>query len=214
MSKIVASNKLVFLWGWGRYKRGYKKLIETAPSNWEIYQLPYSSLIPSGDVQDLHKNLLQFLDSNNLDKVYLSGHSLGGAFALDFAVHHPKRVKKLFLFNSEGVYDAQPLWKVFMNIVLFSHKSIKDDLRDLVNIFRYPLLYFKLGKMAHNFDLQEEAEDLKVPTVVMWGEKDKITPLWQGERLHELIRGSKLIVHKGVGHDWIVHSPELFWENI
>jgi pimeloyl-ACP methyl ester carboxylesterase len=51
---------------------------------------------------------------------------------------------------------------------------------------------------------------LPMPVHLIWGRTDTVTPLWQGERLHELIPGSTLTVLDGVGHIPYIEDPAAF----
>jgi len=75
-------------------------------------------------------------------------------------------------------------------------------------------LHLRLAQFAHNIDIQRQAQELKTPTVIIWGEKDRIVPLWQGQKLHELIPNSKFLILKDMDHDWVIYNPEKFWQNI
>lgn len=51
---------------------------------------------------------------------------------------------------------------------------------------------------------------LAMPTLLIWGDKDKVTPLWQGEKLKAVISGSRLDVLKGLGHIPQIEDPLRF----
>ena len=208
---------LVLFWGWTRNEHTYQRLIGSAPADWRIYRVSYEQLIPHGDMQLFKQNFLKFLEENKLSKFYLAGHSLRGALSLDFTYHFPNKVQELFLIDSAGVYDFQAIHHE-VKAMLNRHPKYKSfsDPRwaSLKRILRHPILHARLGLHAHFVDLQKEASEIKTPTTIMWGADDKLTPVRQGERLHELIKGSKFIVLQGEGHDWILFYPELFWENI
>jgi len=51
---------------------------------------------------------------------------------------------------------------------------------------------------------------LQMPAGIIWGRTDTVTPLWQGERLHALIPGSRLVVLDGVGHIPYIEDPPRF----
>lgn len=208
---------LVILWGFNRHAISYQGLVDSAPEDWRVYQIPYSQLMPNGKNSQLFKNLLDFINRKKLNKVHLLGHSLGGALALDFVIHHPEVVEALFLVDSAGVYDQKPLLNGFYKTVRYgSATSTKwyKNAQELIKTLRTPILYTKLGFYAHHANLDEQAKSLKMPVTLLWGKNDRITPVWQGEKLHQSILGSKLIVLPNQGHDWIITSPGKFWQNI
>ena len=49
-----------------------------------------------------------------------------------------------------------------------------------------------------------------MPTLLIWGDKDRITPLWQGEKLKTIIPSSALKVLKGLGHIPQIEDPVQF----
>jgi pimeloyl-ACP methyl ester carboxylesterase len=51
---------------------------------------------------------------------------------------------------------------------------------------------------------------LAVPTLLIWGDKDTITPLWQGEKLKNIISSSSLNVLTGLGHIPQIEDPDQF----
>lgn len=208
---------LVLFWGWSTTEKSYNGLIKSAPKNWKVYHASYPKLIPSGRLDKLQENILKFLERNHLSRTNILGHSLGGALALEFTRHHPNKVERLYLIDSEGVYDGKSLLNALWNVTVHSGSisgNTKENLRALFRVLRSPILHARLGHFAHHVDLQEEAKEIKVPTTIIWGKNDHIIPLWQGKRLHNLISHSKLIILENMGHNWILEHPELFWENI
>jgi len=210
--------KLILFWGWTRNEKSYQNLINTAPPNWQIQSIPYEDLVPNGNTAKLNQAILEFLAKRQLDKVNLAGHSLGGALALLFAHDHPEKVKGLFLLDSEGIPGHETITEMFKNFYLshtsHARKKIIENTKAILRIIKKPILHLRLAQFAHNIDIQRQAQELKTPTVIIWGEKDRIVPLWQGQKLHELIPNSKFLILKDMDHDWVIYNPEKFWQNI
>jgi pimeloyl-ACP methyl ester carboxylesterase len=51
-----------------------------------------------------------------------------------------------------------------------------------------------------NEDLLPYAARIKVPTLLLWGDRDEDTPLWQGQLLEKTIPDAGLVVFEGAGH--------------
>lgn len=207
-------NTLIILPGLNRDARSYKNLVRQAPKSWKIITVSYKTLLSGLNLNEFKISFQEYLHKDNLSSVYILGHSTGGALAMEFAHHHPSKVKGLFLVDSEGIYGAESLRKMVVNLLanLISQGKFIESLKVVFNLIADPLLSLRLAHYAHHASLEKEAASIKIPTLILWGERDRITPLWQGEKLHQLIPTSKLIVFKGQGHDWIVNSPELFWK--
>jgi pimeloyl-ACP methyl ester carboxylesterase len=56
-------------------------------------------------------------------------------------------------------------------------------------------------------DLSEYMQTIAAPTLLLWGEKDEATPIADGRKMEQLIKGSRLIVVAGAGHFSYLDSP-------
>lgn len=204
----------VLLMGWGTTPDYYKKLTGLAPRNCNFFIPPYESLFKKGSFEEFEPSFLEFLKINQLTKINLIGYSLGGLLAINFTNKYPEKVGKLYLVDSAGIYGNKNVVVQFLNILRESKNRfiIAEFIKFLPRFFTGLPVNFKLGVNTNRCDLQDEAKNIKIPTTIFWGEKDIVTPLWQGEKLQSLIPKSKLVVFKGESHNWFISKPELFWE--
>lgn len=211
-------NYLVIIGGAGSNESSYRKLKKIAPDDWKIWVLPPFKLLFKNNFQNINIPLSEFFKENNLSKVYLLGHSLGGAIAIKFAHDKPDYIKQLVLVDSEGITSNETIYDTSLNFLkdgsINKTKALREKLSDLCKTLRNPGIYLKLAKLAPCLDMTESAKKIKVPTIILWGEKDLLVPLWKGKELHKLIAGSKLEVLKDMDHHWLLHSPELFWKQV
>ncbi len=206
---------LVIIPGWSRNKKSYRKLVALSPQGWTTFVVPLSEIIKGTNFEE---NFTNFLTKNRLDKISLLGHSVGGLLAIKFASSNQERIDKLFLIDSEGIEEPKS-FPILLKDFLKSHlanfkKKASENLLAIFRLLRSPMFYFKLAKLAERSNIREEALTLKIPTTIIWGEKDYLTKVDQGKELQKLIPDSRLIILKDMDHDWILHKPELFWENI
>lgn len=61
---------------------------------------------------------------------------------------------------------------------------------------------------------EDQIRAFDMPTLILWGGIDTVTPLADGEQLDELIPNSELIVYSGVGHQPMEEAPEVFNEDL
>jgi pimeloyl-ACP methyl ester carboxylesterase len=64
------------------------------------------------------------------------------------------------------------------------------------------------------FDVMKEVEKIVLPTLILCGEDDQLTPVKYSQFLQSLIKGSKLEVLPNAGHMVMMESPEVFNEKI
>lgn len=205
------SRKFLILGGWLRVERSYRKLIISAPNDCSFIFLHHRKAL---DVSGIENHI----SGAGISKINIIGHSTGGALAVEFASRYPKLVEHLYLVDSEGVYGGEKTVKMFASLlynnVHHGHKKLSATFYSTLYLIRSPFLSLKSAKYAHFVDLKSDLMKIKVPTTILWGEKDAVTPLWQGKEMRTLVKNSKLKVLRGMDHDWILHNPEKFWEKI
>ena len=173
--------------------------------------------------------VLAVADTLGVQRFILAGNSLGGYVAWATAVLHPERVDRLILIDAAGYsYQSQsvplafriartPLLNVLMRDVLprgVVERSLRDVYGDPTKVTpdlvdRYFDLATREGNRAAlvaRFDqtkpgsLAERVPEIQVPTLILWGGKDRLIPLELGERFARDIRGSRLVVFDALGH--------------
>lgn len=165
-----------------------------------------------------------------VDHIVLAGNSMGGGVAWHYALAHPGHVRALVLLDSVGQPEPgnakAPLafriarMPILRNIAaqITPRSMIADSLpgvfgdpklADAKMIDRYwELLCYPgnreatLDRFARKPDSATDAQlaSLKLPVLILWGEKDQLIPRSSGDWLHARIPGSRLIVYPGTGH--------------
>lgn len=168
------------------------------------------------------------LDTLGVSNFVLGGNSLGGQIAWEVAVAQPQRVKQLILVDAAG-YPLQPQsvpigfrvarvpgvrnlmqYVLPRGMVLSSVRSVYGDPSKVTPalVDRYYELTLRTGNraaLALRMDQKlsgDEAQirSVKVPTLVLWGGKDRLIPLENGRRFASDMVNSKLVVFDGLGH--------------
>lgn len=174
-------------------------------------------------------HVLRVLDTLKIDKVSVSGESLGGWVASRLAADHPDRVTRLVL-NTAGGSQADP--KVMERLKSLSMKAAMEPSWDFIKarvewlmadkskayddlVACRQAIYAQPGMaeaMKHNMVLQDldirtrnlmRAEDygrIKAPTLVLWTSDDPTADVSEGRRIHSMIPGSLFTVMDGCGH--------------
>ena len=157
-----------------------------------------------------------FLDALGLKQVDLGGWSMGGWIVQVVAAQHPERVRRLMLFDSAGIYE-KPAWdtRLFtpvtsaeldqLNALLMPHPSGIPGFvaRDVLRISKANawVIHRAVASMLTGQDVTDNLlPGLKMPVLIVWGAEDQVTPLSQGEKIHQLVPQSQLKVFAGCGH--------------
>jgi 2-hydroxymuconate-semialdehyde hydrolase len=170
------------------------------------------------------RHLTSFLNALGLDKVSLLGNSFGGAMSLAFAVTYPQRVSKIILMGSGGldmkVTDALAVvWgyrpsienmRKVMEAFAFNRDLISEDLIEM----RYrasirPGISEAFAQMFAERQ-QEMAKELATSenhiaalphdTLIVHGREDRVVPVDNALKLHQLIQNSQLHLFGRCGH--------------
>ena len=170
-------------------------------------------------------SLTQFLDVLGIEKAALAGNSLGGWLAVLAALDRPENITHLILVDSAGLLTDR-LPQVTLNPstaqeeralldALFGNKAhITDELVAEVLKYRRSVSATVLATLASFRSnppfLDARLKDIKVPTLVVWGGQDMLTPLELSERFVKGIPGARRIVIEGAGHTPQVEAPKEF----
>lgn len=157
----------------------------------------------------------------NLGKISLFGHSFGGAVAVKVVVRGNVEVEKLILCNASGIRkqianscELIALAKGLKRVPIFGALFIK-----LRKLYYYYILknrdYIDHPQLRETYkkivaeDITPLLRNVMVPTLLIWGEKDKDTPLEFGKIMNREIPDSKLEVVKAETHGLPLQKPEL-----
>jgi pimeloyl-ACP methyl ester carboxylesterase len=186
-----------------------------------IYTLP----VRETDVKNLAAFIHRFVDYKGFDKFSLLGNSLGGHVALVYTVEHQDRVDKLILTGSSGLYENamggsfprredRNYMKEKVQVTFYDPAMATDELVDevfeIVNDRERLLRILALAKSAIRHNMAEELHNIKVPTCLIWGKNDNITPPDVAEEFHKLIENSDLYWIDQCGHAPMMERPVEF----
>ena len=119
--------------------------------------------------------------------------ALGGAF--------PKRGNYDFIKNKteEVFYDPK-----------CAEKSLVDEVFEIVNNRKKLIKILAMAKSAIRHNMKKELPKISVPTCIIWGEDDKVTPPKVAREFHDLICSSQLFWIKKCGHAAMMERPKKF----
>jgi pimeloyl-ACP methyl ester carboxylesterase len=176
-------------------------------------------------VGGLAKFVHRFLDARDLKNVHLLGNSLGGHVALLHVLKYPERVKSLILTGSSGLFengmgDSYPKrgdYEYIKNKTELTFydpktatKELVDEVYGIVNNRIKAIKIISLAKSAIRNNLGEELNQIKQPTLLIWGNNDNITPPFVAREFNKLIPNSELHFIDKCGHAPMMEMPDEF----
>ncbi len=150
----------------------------------------------------------ELVDYYQLRDVTLVGHSFGGRVAMLFAVTYREIVDSLILIDSAGIKPRRGL-SYYARISV--HRLLKKlGHQGLRGSSDYSMLSDRDKKTFSNIvnlDLTPILADIVVPTLLIWGGRDKATPLYMAKKLKKGIINSDLVVFSRAGHFSYLDEP-------
>lgn len=200
------------------YFRNYNKVI--------VPMLPLLDMdILHTSVGGLAKFVHRFLETRQLKDVHLLGNSLGGHVGLVHTLKHPERIKSLILTGSSGLFengmgDSYPKRGDYEYIKrkteltfydpAMATKELVDEVYSITNNRLKVIKIIALAKSAIRNNLGEELNQIKQPTLLIWGNNDTITPPFVAREFNRLIPSSELYFIDKCGHAPMMEVPDEF----
>ncbi len=184
-------------------------------------------------VQFIH----EFLTSIKVDRCIIGGNSLGGAIAWNYTSVYPSKVKKLILIDAAGypmVSESKPIAFTLAQIPVLKHllnyvtprflaeKSVMNVYDDPTKVTdtlvdRYFELFLREGNRQAfidrmNFsdypDHEKKIRALYVPSLILWGENDKLIPVENAMKFQADLPNDTLVILDRTGHVPMEEAPE------
>jgi len=199
------------------FKKDYKVVVPMLP----LFELDIFHTTVSG----LAKHVQKFIEVKNYSNIHLLGNSLGGHVALVYVLKNTNKIKSLTLTGSSGLFengmgDTYPkrgdkdYIRKKTEVTFYDPAMATDELvEEVFQITTSRLKVIKvlaLAKSAIRSNLGEELSQIKLPTLLIWGNNDIITPPFVGTEFHKLIPNSELHFIDKCGHAPMMEVPDEF----
>jgi len=201
------------------FRGRYNVVLPTLP----IFTLPLRKVSLAGLVD----YLAEFIDHKGYPPINVLGNSLGGHVAILYALAHPEKIATITLSGSSGLFESAmgntlPPRKNYEFIKkktestfydpAISTKELVDEVFSTVNDRNRGLRIIMTAKSAVRHNLGHKLDQIKAPTLLIWGNQDTITPPFVGEQFNELIADSELYFIDKCAHAPMMEVPEKFNE--
>ncbi|WP_445736824.1 alpha/beta fold hydrolase [Mariniflexile sp.] len=198
-------------------QKGYKVIIPELP----IYTM---SLLKT-NVKSFAKYLHDFIEFKGYNEVVLLGNSLGGHIGLYYTKQHPSKVKALIITGSSGLYESamgggytkrsdyevikKKAQDVFYDPAIAT-KEIVDEVYETVNDRNKLIKTLAIAKSAIRHNMAKDLPKMKIPTCIIWGKNDNVTPPDVAIEFDALLPDSELFWIDKCGHAAMMERPEEF----
>jgi pimeloyl-ACP methyl ester carboxylesterase len=217
-------------------KRGILKLLFVPSSgagaqNWllQTQQFPDSEAIslpghPDGEPLNSISEYVEWLHNYNRGKGYrnvvLTGHSFGSGIALLYALNYGRELQGLILIGAgaklhvhpdyfaavKGMIGDEIAWRKYIESTPLPDPRLKIA-RD-VKIRIGPAVLLNDLLCCDKFNVMEQVQNIRVPTLIIVGTEDVMTPVKFAQYLANKIPDAKLVVINGATHAVVMEKPD------
>jgi pimeloyl-ACP methyl ester carboxylesterase len=195
----------------------YRVIIPVMP----IYEMP----LDTAGIDGLADFIEGFVAWRGLSNFTVIGNSLGGHVGLVYTLRNPERVTRLILTGSSGLfensmggsYPKRGSYDYIQERVAYTFydpktasKELIDEVFDITKSIPKCLRIVAIAKSAQRHNLANDLHNIKIPTLLVWGLNDTITPPIVAHEFNRLIPGSKLRFLDKCCHAPMMEQPEKF----
>lgn len=199
------------------FQQKYRVVIPLMP----LYEMP----LPQATVPGLAAFIEDFVAFKNLSDLSLLGNSLGGHVALEYMLKNQAKVKRLVLTGSSGLFEdsmggsfpkrgSYAFVKERVEYTFYdpavATKELVDEVFDITNSNTKVLRIISIAKSAQRNNLGKELSIIEVPTLLIWGLNDTITPPLVAHEFNRLIQNSELQFIDKCCHAPMMEHPSTF----
>ena len=227
---------MVLLHGYTDSRRSYDRILPLLPASFRVLAVTHrghgnSSKPDTGYApSDFASDLAAFLDAMRIESAVIVGHSMGSTVAQRFAIDYPSRARALVL---EGAFFPSPhneaVREFFQTVRVFSDPidpKVAREFQQSTLARPVPPEFFetmvsesltvpaRVWKAALEpyvtVDFSNRLNEISVPTLLIWGDRDGFTLRAEQDALNRAIAGSRLTTYTGTGHCPHWEEPERF----
>jgi pimeloyl-ACP methyl ester carboxylesterase len=220
---------VVFLHGLFGTAEDWRSIMESLADGYRLFalQLPLdrqperrSRGIKSLD--ELIEHVAQAIIALDLPPVVMCGNSLGGLVSIEMCLRHPDRVAGLVLVGSAGIYERsltsgerpKPTREFVLSVArdIFAEEGritgeMVEEWYQAVLDRDYVRFLLRISRATRDWRLTDELQRLELPTLIVWGRDDKVTPPTVAEEFNRKIAGSRLAYIEACGHAPSLERP-------
>ncbi len=198
-------------------EKGYKIVIPELPI--------YTQNILKTNVKAFARYVKDFITFKGFDRVILLGNSLGGHIALYHAKMYPEKMLGLVITGSSGLYESamgdsyprrgdyeyikQKAESVFYDPKVAT-KEMVDEVFSMANDRIKLIKTLTIAKSAIRHNMAKDLPKMHLPTCIIWGKNDSVTPPEVAEEFHRLLPNSSLNWIDKCGHAAMMERPAEF----
>lgn len=185
----------------------------------------YEKTHADASVDGLTDYLEEFVETMGIERASLLGNSLGGHIALVYTLRNPEKVNSMILTGSSGLFESgmgsgfpkRGSYEYIRERVAYTFyspetatKELVDEVFEIVGNNFKTLRILRIARSAQRHNMAKEITQIQVPTLLIWGLNDNITPCHVAHEFDRLMPNTELHFIDRCGHAPMMEQPEIF----
>lgn len=199
------------------FSKNYRVVIPLMP----IFEMNILKL----SVEGLANFIYDFVEYKKFTRINILGNSLGGHVGLVYLKKYPQKVHSLLLTGSSGLYENafgasyprkgdKAYLKERISLTFYDPASTTDELvdeiYDTIQDKGKLLRILTMAKSAIRHNMRKDLPNFTLPSCLIWGKQDNVTPPNVAEEFNELLPNSELHFIDKCGHAPMMEQPIAF----
>jgi non-heme chloroperoxidase len=227
---------VIFLHGYTDSWHSFESTLALLPNNIHAFAITQrghgnsSKLLGGYHPRDFAADVATFIKEKNLGAAIITGHSMGGVVAQQFALDYPELTKAIVVICSDAAFKDNPGVPEFVQEIMklndpvsyqFANEFQKATCANPIDSDYYKLLVGESLKVpAHvwkaaangfmDVDYSKALNNLTQPALLVWGDKDAFVSRADQDILLKNIKNATLLVYEGTGHALHWEEPKRF----
>lgn len=235
---------LLLIHGWGMHGGVWAEVAQKLAEEFQVHTVDLpgygaSTALPETDLE----SLVQALSARFREPLVVCGWSLGGQVALHWALREPEKVQRLILVTSTPCFAEREDWLFGMAAEVLEQFAAELEQSHVATLRRFIALQlrgsqnereilallrerlFSRGEpdkaalraglmILRDADLRETLQDIKQPTLVVGGQRDKLTPPEASYYLAQAMPSARVVEMEGAAHAPFLSHPDIFVDHV
>jgi pimeloyl-ACP methyl ester carboxylesterase len=214
---------LLFIHGAGGSHRVWEYQLKFFENAIAVDLAGHDGRVGKSTIDEYVEEVKRFCDDKSLRNIVMVGNSMGGAIVQRFALDHPEYLKAIVLVCTGAKLKVTPIifdtikknyaqLTEFMKESAFSHKTpIEIRKRAAEEMTKTsPEVAYRDFEACDKFNIMNRLEEIRLPTLIICGLEDQLTPVKYSEYLKSNIPNSRLEIVTDAGHMVMLEKPAEF----
>lgn len=242
IESIGSGSPLVMLHGWGMHGGVWADVAQRLAADFQVHSVDLPGYGASTPLPETNLDaMVQALSRRFSEPLTVCGWSLGGQVALRWAAREPAQVQRLVVVASTPCFAEREDWLFGMDKAVLAKFAAELELSHVATLRRFIALQLRgsekerelllllreqlFGRgepdmtalragldILRDADLRGELARIRQPTLVIAGERDKLTPPQASQYLAQAIPAARMVEVAGAAHAPFLSHPEIFVE--